>query len=373
MKAGATAQVRRNRVPRDTYRSTARSVGIAPRLRRRTLVLDAAILAVAGAFLIMTGPVIGTGVADGIREITASVSESIGGQLGTAQIELPSGAGNVVSAEPVVNGLPDFTREAELSLSGRVPSFALAPGRSVEIVLNAAVVANAQLDDTGTFAATLTLKDGANAIGLSLLSGKDVVARSAYTVILDREPPTLELLAPTTGATVEGPNVIVQGKTEVGAVVTVNGRFIVPGQDGSFSRNVHAAGGPSRYHRGGAGPRRQRNDREVERDAARADRRHGRRHSDARPRTRAPGRDRRGEYPCHGERDRESQRARHALGRTLHDRKLRYGQLRQRALRFRGTAERGRGCGLRIRGRHIREGNAHRRTLSSEYRAILPR
>jgi hypothetical protein len=244
VKAGATAQVRRTRVPRDTYRNTARSVGIAPRLRRRTLALDAAILAVAGAFLIMTGPVIGSGVADGIRQITASVTESIGGQLGTAQIELPSGAGNVVSAEPVVNGLPDFTREAELSLSGRVPSFALAPGRSVEIVLNAAVVANAQLDDTGTFAATLTLKAGANAIGLSLLSGKDVVARSAYTVIFDREPPTLDLLAPTTGATVEGPNVVVQGKTEIGAVVTVNGRFIVPGQDGSFSETFTPPVGP---------------------------------------------------------------------------------------------------------------------------------
>jgi hypothetical protein len=192
----------------------------------------------------MTGPVIGSGVADGIRQITASVTESIGGQLGTAQIELPSGAGNVVSAEPVVNGLPDFTREAELSLSGRVPSFALAPGRSVEIVLNAAVVANAQLDDTGTFAATLTLKAGANAIGLSLLSGKDVVARSAYTVIFDREPPTLDLLAPTTGATVEGPNVVVQGKTEIGAVVTVNGRFIVPGQDGSFSETFTPPVGP---------------------------------------------------------------------------------------------------------------------------------
>ena len=236
MKAGATAEARRPRVPRDAYRATARSVGIAPRLRRRRLLaLDAAILAVAGAFLIVTGPVVGNAIADGIRQITASVSESISGQLGTAQIELPSGAGNVVSAEPVVNGLPDFTRDAVLQLSGRVPSFALAPGRSVEIVHNAAVVGNAQLDDTGTFAATLTLKDGANEIGLSLLSGKDLVARSAYTVTLDQKPPDLELLGPATGSTVQGPNVVVLGKTEVGAVVSVNGRTVVPGQDGSFS------------------------------------------------------------------------------------------------------------------------------------------
>ena len=244
MKAGATVQVRRTRVPRDTYRATARSVGIAPRLRRRTLVLDAAILAVAGVFLIVTGPVIGSGIGDAIRQITTSVGESIGGQQGTAQIELPSGAGNVVGAEPVVNGLPDFTQDRELQLSGRVPSFAIAPGRTVEIVLNAAVIGNAELDDTGTFAATLILKDGANAIGLTLLSGKDIVARSAYTVILDREPPALQVLGPANGANLDGPNVIVQGKTEVGASVTVNGRTIVPGQDGTFSETFTPPVGP---------------------------------------------------------------------------------------------------------------------------------
>ena len=84
-------------------------------------------------------------------------------------------------------------------------------------MLNAAVIANAELDPTGTFAATLTLKDGANAIGLTLLSGKDVIARSAYTVILDKQPPTLDVIGPANGALIEGPNVVVQGKAEVGA------------------------------------------------------------------------------------------------------------------------------------------------------------
>jgi hypothetical protein len=219
-------------------------VGIAPRLRKRMPLFDAAILILAGLFLLLTGPVIGAAIGDGIRQITASVGESISGQLGSGQIELPAGGGNVVSAEPVINGLPDFTQDSELQISGRVPSFAMAPGRSVEIVLNAAVIANAELDPTGTFAATLTLKDGANAIGLTLLSGKDVIARSAYTVILDKQPPTLDVLGPTNGALVEGPNVIVQGKAEVGASVTVNGRTIVPGQDGSFSESFTPPVGP---------------------------------------------------------------------------------------------------------------------------------
>ncbi len=244
MKAGAAVPERRPRVPRDTYRATARSVGIARRLRKRMVLLDAAILVVAGGFVLLTGPVIGAAIGDGIRQITTSVGESIGGQLGSGQIELPAGGGTVVSAEPVINGLPDFTRDSELQISGRVPSFAMAPGRSVEIVLNAAVIANAELDPTGTFAATLTLKDGANAIGLTLLSGKDVIARSAYTVILDKQPPTLDVIGPTNGAIVEGPNVIVVGKAEVGATVTVNGRTIVPGQDGSFSESFTPPVGP---------------------------------------------------------------------------------------------------------------------------------
>ena len=219
-------------------------MGIAPRLRKRTPLFDAAILILAGLFLLLTGPVIGSAVGDGIREITATVGKSISGQLGSGQIELPAGGGNVVSAEPVINGLPDFTQDSELQISGRVPSFAMAQGRSVEIVLNAAVIANAELDPTGTFAATLTLKDGANAIGLTLLSGKDVIARSAYTVILDKQPPTLDVIGPTNGALVEGPNVVVQGKAEVGATVSVNGRTVVPGQDGSFSESFTPPVGP---------------------------------------------------------------------------------------------------------------------------------
>ena len=243
MKAGAAVRARRTRIPRETYRATARSVGIAPRLRRRTILLDAAILTFAAGFVLISAPLM-SALGDGVNEFIATAGRSLAGQLGSAQIELPNSLGNVGSAEPVVNGLPDFTRDTEIQLSGRVPSFAIAPGRSVEIVLNAAVIANAALDVSGTFAAPLKLKDGANAIGLTLLSGKDVIARSAYTVILDLQPPTLDLLGPVNGAVIDGPNVVVQGKTEVGATVSVNGRTIVPGQDGSFSESFTPPFGP---------------------------------------------------------------------------------------------------------------------------------
>ena len=245
MKAGASVRARRPGVPRDTYRGAARSVGIAPRIRRRTVALDVAILALAGAFLIFSGPIVGTAVSENVRQITATLSESFAASLGSAQIELPSsGTGTVGGSEPVASGLPDFTQERELQLAGRVPSFAVAPGRSVEVVLNAAVAANAQLDETGAFSTKLTLQDGANAIGLTLLAGTEIIARSAYTVVVDRQPPTLDLLGPVSGSTVDGPNVVVQGKAEVGATVTVNDRTIVPGPDGSFSESFTPSVGP---------------------------------------------------------------------------------------------------------------------------------
>ena len=65
---------------------------------------DAAILTLAGAFLILTGPVVGSSIGDGIRQITTSVGQTIAGQLGSGQIELPSGPRAVGGAEPVVNG-----------------------------------------------------------------------------------------------------------------------------------------------------------------------------------------------------------------------------------------------------------------------------
>jgi hypothetical protein len=213
-------------------------------LRRRPVAVDGAILVIALAFVFITAPSIASGFGLGVRQLSDSIGASLGAQQGSGVIELPSGIGNVGGAEPVVNGLPDFTREPALQLSGRVPSFAVQTGRTVEIVLNAAVVANAELDPTGAFAAPMTLRDGANAIGLTLLSGRDAIARSSYTVVLDRQPPTLTITRPKDNETIAGPNVVVEGKAEVGATVSVNGRTVVPSQDGAFSESFTPAVGP---------------------------------------------------------------------------------------------------------------------------------
>lgn len=234
---------RRLPVARERYRAVARHTGIRKRLRRPIAILDGVVLVLASGFLLVAGPYVGDAVGAGVGELRAQVAEMFPALQGSKAIELPSG-GTAVAAEPVAKDLPDFTREPALALTGRVPSFALAPGRTVSVALNGAIVASLTPDAAGAFATPLTLREGPNAISLTLLASTDIVARSSYTVVLDRQPPTLVVASPANGETVDGPNVTVQGKAEAGATVVVNDRTVLPAPDGTFRDSFSAPVGP---------------------------------------------------------------------------------------------------------------------------------
>jgi len=238
------ADTRRARVQRDHYRAVARRTGVQARLRRPIPALNAAILVVAGLFVAYASPHVAGALGTGAADFTSSFFDVFPQEQGTRSIDLPNGGATVSAADPVLNGLPDFTKDPALVLKGQVPGFALQPGRTVEIALNGTVASNATPDANGAFGAALTLREGPNAIALTLLQGKDIVAHSSYTVVLDRQPPTLDVSKPKNGDTVDGPNVSVTGKAEVGATVIVNDRTIVPDQDGSFTEFVQASPGP---------------------------------------------------------------------------------------------------------------------------------
>src|SRR5207247_1096404 len=157
--------------------------------------------------------------------------------------DLPAGGISSGVASPIADSLPAYTREPQLQLTGKVPSFAVQSGRSLQIVLNGAVVTTTPLDPSGAFSATLALKDGANSVGVALVADRDVVAASSYTVVLDRTPPTLTVAQPAAGSTVDAKNVIVSGTTEVGSTITVNGRMVVPAPDGGFTDSFTASAG----------------------------------------------------------------------------------------------------------------------------------
>ncbi len=233
---------RRAPVPRERYRAVARSAGLAPRLRRALGPLDAVILLAAVAFVLLASPMVGGVIGAGVADVGVRLGELFPANAGTGTIELP-GSGGTVSARPVADALPDYTRDERLQLDGRVPSFAIAEGRRVTVMLNAALVTTVTPDAKGAFTVRLALREGTNSIDLALVAGAEVIATSRYSVVLDRQPPQLTVATPADGATLDGPTVAVQGRTEAGAAIVVNGRTVVVGPDGAFTEAVSAPAG----------------------------------------------------------------------------------------------------------------------------------
>jgi hypothetical protein len=209
----------------------------------RPRALDAA-LAVVLAFttLVLLPRALGA-VGTGLGDLVAQVQSAIPLLQGRGAIELPAGGSTSVGAAPVVDSLPQFTREPRLQLSGKIPAFAIQDGRSVQVNLNGAVVGLTALDATGAFTQALTLKDGTNAIAVSLVDQQEVIATASYVVALDRTPPTVTIARPAGGATVDAQNVIVSGSTEAGATITVNGRLVVTTPEGGFTDSFTATPG----------------------------------------------------------------------------------------------------------------------------------
>jgi Glucodextranase, domain B len=234
---------RRQPVERDRYRAAARTAGI-PR-RARLLAFDGALAVILVLAALLALPRVAAGVGTGFDQLLASVQTAIPLLQGQSTIQLPAGgAAAPVGAAPIVEGLPLFTRDPQLQFSGRVPGFAIQPGRSVQIVLNGALIATNPIEQAGTFSGAVALKDGTNTISLVLIDNRDVVATSSYSITLDRKPPDLKIAVPQPDATVDTANVVVRGTTEVGATLTINGRSVIVLPDGSFTDSSNASAGP---------------------------------------------------------------------------------------------------------------------------------
>src|SRR3989449_5327866 len=232
---------RRDPVSRDRYRAIARGAGVRAPARPRWI--DAALVGALAITLLIALPRAAAAVGAGFEQVLTSVQSAIPLLQGRGSIDLPAGGSSSVGAAPIADSLPAYTREPQLQLTGKVPSFAVQPGRSLQIVLNGAVVATTPLDPSGAFNATLALKDGANSIGVALIADRDVVAVSSYTVVLDRTPPTMTVTQPAPGSTVDAKNIALVGTTEPGSTITVNGRIVAVTPEGAFTDSFSATPG----------------------------------------------------------------------------------------------------------------------------------
>ena len=228
---------------RDRYRAIARYAGI--RRPSRRLVLDAALVVALVLATFVAMPRVVSGAGAGAEQLISSLRDAIPLLQGRDRVDLSAGAGAApVGAAPIVEGLPQFTSEPQLRFSGRVPAFAVQPGRRLQVTLNGAVLSTTALDPSGTFSVALALKEGPNAIAIALLTEREVVATSTYSVALDRTPPSLSVSRPQAGSVVDAQNVVVQGSTESGSTLTINGHNVFIGSDGAFSDSFTAAPGP---------------------------------------------------------------------------------------------------------------------------------
>ena len=223
---------RRAPVSRDRYRAIARGAGVRARPRPRWV--DGALAVALAITALLVLPRTGGAIAAGLEQLATSVQSAIPLLQGRGSIELPAGGSTSVGAAPIADSLPAYTRDPQLQLTGKVPSFAVQAGRSVQFVLNGSVIATTLLDASGAFNATFTLKEGPNSIGVALIADRDVVAASSYNVVLDRTPPTMTLTQPAPGGTVDAKNIVVAGTTEPGSTITVNGRIVVLTPEGAF-------------------------------------------------------------------------------------------------------------------------------------------
>ncbi|MBI2773427.1 MAG: hypothetical protein HYX56_02905 [Chloroflexi bacterium] len=180
---------------------------------------------------------VGIGLGAGLNDLSGSIAGSFPRAreeqltLGETQIN--------VSAAPLLDGLAEFTKANEIRISGKVPSYAIKPDNAVELALNGLRLTTYTLGADGAFGgANITLPDGTSTIVATLVEGTTQIASTSRTVTVDRTPPVVTITRPKTGDTVEGPDVIVEGKTEAGAEVTVNDRALRPNPDGTFTERL---------------------------------------------------------------------------------------------------------------------------------------
>jgi hypothetical protein len=148
---------------------------------------------------------------------------------------------SIPPAAPKIDALPDAVRIRTLVVSGSAES-----GSTISIIDNDHVNATTITDKQGLFKQEIQLQPGANTIGATAKDAANNESRGAKTqdVIFDATPPQLSITSPSQDQLTSTTSTItIQGKTEVGAQVTINDRQAIVQGDGTFSQSMSLSGG----------------------------------------------------------------------------------------------------------------------------------
>lgn len=238
-------QAYRKRKPVDWRRYTAHVRKAEKKLARRrhpflATVIGSIVLGILGSLFAQA---VGVSLLAGLQDLGGSLVSAL---PQNEDSELVIGERPVtVSTAPILDTLPEFVKVNELQFEGRVPAFALRPESLISLSLNGKVISDLTIAPDGRFGGVpLQLQDGPNIIKAALVEGTTEIAATSHTVVVDRFGPALSIVRPVTNATVVGDEVIIEGKTEAAADVTVNDRALRPNPDGTFTERILASPGP---------------------------------------------------------------------------------------------------------------------------------
>jgi len=149
-------------------------------------------------------------------------------------------------APPQINPISEFTKDDHLIIEG----FAT-PGINVVILHNKARKEILTAAD-GTYNSTFTLEDGENTFTAFTTdnAGNESTHSRELKIWLDTEEPKLEVVKPTDGQEFFGNNEqkqTIEGYTESGGRITINGRIMVVRSDGGFRSDVSLQDGENKF------------------------------------------------------------------------------------------------------------------------------
>lgn len=96
----------------------------------------------------------------------------------------------------------------------------------------------AAVESTGDFGVTVTLAEGENTLTIRALDRAGNETTTTFTVTLDTTPPALAVTSPADKMTTPSDSVVVEGSTEAGATLTVQGEKVTVAADGTFSHTL---------------------------------------------------------------------------------------------------------------------------------------
>lgn len=149
------------------------------------------------------------------------------------------------SLPPRLAALPIATNSAQISVTGFAQT-----GTMIEVFLNDILADSTLTTKEGRFeAANLTLNEGENKIyAFTKIDDKRSPASRTVYVTFKKVPPELEITSPLEGAIIsdEEKKVTVEGKTDPGASLRINERWVIVKKDGSFSFELSLSEGENK-------------------------------------------------------------------------------------------------------------------------------